>query len=233
MPVTALPTFEQIYRKLPHRAFMNQCVCMSSMADIPYKSLVTVDRESATPVFRQIADQFIQFIQRGYLIADAKLPGTRALSQLLGVHRNTVIAAYEELEVQGWIKSLPNKGTVVLHGFNNRPLKIQSNQAGLIHRYPQHTGFHFEQTNILDNPFEYSGCEYVLNDGAPDIRLVQIDDLSRVYSANLKRKSNRKKLTGYNQEGSEYFKANLCNYLNLSRGLHISGKTCSLPAVRK
>lgn len=197
---------------------------MSGAADIPYKSLVQINRESATPVFRQIADQFIHFIQRGYLIADAKLPGTRALAGLLNVHRNTVIAAYEELEVQGWIKSMPNKGTVVLHGFNNRPLKIQSSQSALINQYPRHTGFHFEQTNILDNPFEFSGCEYVLNDGAPDIRLLQIDDLSRVYSANLKRKSNRKKLTGYNQEGSEYFKANLCNYLNLSRGLHISGK---------
>jgi GntR family transcriptional regulator/MocR family aminotransferase len=197
---------------------------MSNPADIPYKSLVQINRESATPVFRQIADQFIHFIQRGYLVSEAKLPGTRSLSQLLGVHRNTVIAAYEELEVQGWIKSHPNKGTVVLHGFNSRPLKIKGSQHAQVNQYPQRTGFHFEQTNILDNPFEFSGCEYVLNDGAPDIRLVQIEDLSRVYSANLKRKSNRKKLTGYNQEGSEYFKANLCNYLNLSRGLHISGK---------
>ncbi|MGH2624326.1 MAG: PLP-dependent aminotransferase family protein, partial [Sphingobacterium sp.] len=54
----------------------------------------------------------------------------------------------------------------------------------------------------------------------PDIRLTQIDDLSRIYSSNLKRKSNRAKM-GYNQEGSEYFKEQLTHYLQLSRGLQI------------
>jgi GntR family transcriptional regulator/MocR family aminotransferase len=40
----------------------------------------------------------------------------------------------------------------------------------------------------------------------------------------MKRKSNQRKFGYYNQEGSEYFKENLSNYLNLSRGLHISKK---------
>lgn len=188
------------------------------------------------PVYRQIADQLIAAIQRGHLVAGLKLPGTRAFSQLLTVHRNTIVAVYEELEVQGWVKTLPNKGTVVLPGMQQRPVKILPHQQAAVTahpaaispiaaaRYPGATGYTFRQTNILDNPFEYSDCEYVFNDGMPDTRLLQIDNLSQWYSANLKRKSNQKKLAGYNQDGSEYFKANLCNYLNLSRGLHISGK---------
>lgn len=194
---------------------------MTSPVNIPYKSLIQINRAAALPVYRQIADQLIDAIQRGHLPAGIRLPGTRSLSELLEVHRNTIVAVYEELEVQGWVKTLPNKGTVILAGIQNRPVKIQ--QATQM-RYPAAAGFTFQQTNILDNPFEYSDCDIVLNDGTPDIRLLQIQDLSQWYSANMKRKSNRKQLAGYNQDGSEYFKANLCNYLNLSRGLHISGK---------
>lgn len=176
------------------------------------------------PVYRQIADKLIDAIQRGYLLAGIHLPGTRVMGKILGVNRNTIVAVYEELETQGWVKTMPNKRTVILSGQAEIPVKIRSNSKVQLASYPDATGFTFQQTNILDNPFEFSGCDYVFDDGAPDLRLIQIDDLSQRYSSNLKRKSNRKKLVGYNQEGSEYFKINLCNYLNLSRGLHISSK---------
>jgi GntR family transcriptional regulator/MocR family aminotransferase len=72
----------------------------------------------------------------------------------------------------------------------------------------------------LDNPFEHSDCEFILNDGAPDIRLTQIDQQSRIYSSTLKRRAH--KIGHYNQDGSEFFKKHLAQYLNLSRGLPIS-----------
>lgn len=197
---------------------------MSSPAEIPYRSLIQIDAVLTLPVYRQIAERIIDAVQRGHLNAGTRLPGTRILAKTLGLHRNTIVAAYEELEKQEWVETIPNKGTVLLHGTHKSPVKIRPGDVAQPASYPNAAGFTFSQTNILDNPFELSGCDYVLNDGTPDIRLIQISDLSQRYSANLKRKSNRKKLTGYNQEGSEYFKANLCNYLNLSRGLHISGK---------
>lgn len=197
---------------------------MNSTAAVTYKKLVQINREATLPVYRQITDQLIEAIQRGNLIAGTRLPGTRAFGRLLNINRNTAVAVYEELEVQGWIKTKPNKGSFVLHHTHNKPSKLPADKTVHTSGYPAATGFSFQQTNILDNPFEFSSCEYVFNDGTPDIRLLQIDTLSQLYSSNLKRKSNRKKLTNYNQEGSEYFKVNLCNYLNLSRGLHISGK---------
>jgi GntR family transcriptional regulator/MocR family aminotransferase len=51
--------------------------------------------------------------------------------------------------------------------------------------------------------------------------LSQIGNYSSFY-ANLKRKSSYRKIGYYNTEGSEYFKEHLSQYLNLSRGLHIS-----------
>lgn len=86
---------------------------MSSPVVFPWQTLIPVDRDSATAVYLQITHQVINAIQRGYLPGGARLPGTRMMSTLLGVHRKTIIAAYEELDAQGWIYSLPNKGTFV------------------------------------------------------------------------------------------------------------------------
>lgn len=195
---------------------------MGSPVLIPYQSFVHVDRESATAVYMQIANQLINAIQRGYLIAGIKLPGTRVLSVTLGVHRKTIVAVYDELDAQGWVEIRPNKGTFVLSRKHSKPNRFQSFLQNTLASYPDNTGYSFEKSSLLDNPFEHSKCEYVFNDGTPDIRLTQVDHLSRLYSSSMKRRSNRRKLGYYNQDGSEYFKENLSNFLNLSRGLHIS-----------
>ena len=41
------------------------------------------------------------------------LPGTRALAEHLGVNRNTALAAYKELEAEGWITVSPDNGSFV------------------------------------------------------------------------------------------------------------------------
>lgn len=190
---------------------------MTSPVEVPYKSFIQVERISASPVYIQIANQLIRAIQYGTLPPATKLPGTRALCELLNVHRNTISAVYEELFAQGWVEIKPNQGTFVI---SQLPQVKQS--SGLIKPYPSVAGFKFTTTSLLDNPFDYVPCDYAFNDGVPDIRLTQIDDLSRLYSANMKRKSNRKKMSYYHQEGSRYFKEQLAHYLHLSRGMNIS-----------
>ncbi|MGN7824961.1 PLP-dependent aminotransferase family protein [Chitinophaga sp. 22536] len=189
---------------------------------VPYRSFVHIDRQSTTAIYLQIAHQLINAIQRGYLVTGTKLPGTRQLSELLEVNRNTIVAVYEELDTQGWIETRPNKGTFIIGKTAGRPQKIRSTPDTPLARYPKETGFDFRKSSLLDNPFEHSSCEYVFNDGTPDIRLTQVSHLSSLYSGHLKRKSNHRKLGYYNQDGSEFFKKHLSNYLNQSRGLHIS-----------
>lgn len=195
---------------------------MSSPLTVPYKSFVQIDRQSGTAIYLQIAHQLINAIQRGFLVTGTRLPGTRHFSELLEVNRNTIVAVYEELDAQGWVQTRPNKGTFIIGKIDPRPQKIRNAQENQLAHYPKTTGFSFQKSNLLDNPFEHSSCEYVFNDGTPDIRLTQISHLSSLYSANLKRKSNHKKLGYYNHDGSEFFKQHLSNYLNQSRGLHIS-----------
>jgi GntR family transcriptional regulator/MocR family aminotransferase len=193
---------------------------MNSPVEFPYESFILINRSSEISIYMQISNQLINAIQRGFLPFGIKLPGTRALSIILQVHRNTIVAAYEELFAQGWVESLPNKGTFVIGKNQEKPFQIKDFEKNNLEHYPKSTGFSFKTSNILDNPFEYSNCEYIFNDGVPDIRLTQIDHHSRIYSSILKRKAH--KIGQYNQDGSEFFKKNLSQFLNLSRGLPIS-----------
>ncbi len=193
---------------------------MNSPVEFPYESFILINRSSEISIYMQISNQLINSIQRGFLPFGIKLPGTRALSIILNVHRNTIVAAYDELFAQGWVESLPSKGTFVIGKNQERPFQIKDFEKNNLEHYPKSTGFSFKTSNILDNPFEYSNCEYIFNDGVPDIRLTQIDHHSRIYSSILKRKAH--KIGQYNQDGSEFFKKNLSQFLNLSRGLPIS-----------
>ncbi|MEC3876226.1 aminotransferase-like domain-containing protein [Chryseobacterium salviniae] len=192
---------------------------MNSPVLIPYQSFISIDRSSEVSVYMQISNQLINAIQRGFLPFGTKLPGTRTFSKLLEVHRNTIVSVYEELLAQGWIEIFPNKGTFVI-GQEKNTTTVQVFKQNNLENYPKQTGFSFKSSNILDNPFEHSDCDYIFNDGTPDIRLTQVDQYSGIYSSILKRKAH--KIGQYNSDGSEFFKQHLSEYLNLSRGLPIS-----------
>jgi len=193
---------------------------MSSPVDIPFLSFIHLDRDTKTPIYLQLAQQLINAIQRGYLMPGSKMPGSRTLSELLQLHRKTVIAAYEDLHHQGWIEIHPNKGAYVMDNKSKseRPYDALVSLAN----YPSQTGYSFKQSNILDNPFEHTNSIYQFNDGTPDIRLTQVNYLSSLYSASMKRKNIHKKMVVGSSQDGIYFKEQLSNYLNSSRGLHIS-----------
>jgi GntR family transcriptional regulator / MocR family aminotransferase len=197
---------------------------MTSPDLLPYSSFIHINRNSNVSVYLQITTQIINAIQRGYLFKGTRLPGTRILGNLLNVNRNTIVKAYDELEAQGWIEVHPNKGSFIIQKVSDINKKIKPISEDYLTLYPLKTGFSYKTSNLWDNPFESSTCSWVLNDGIPDTRLLQIHKLSSLYSSNLKRKRPLNK--GYNEtnEKSEYFKKNLSNFLNLTRGLHISQK---------
>ena len=66
--------------------------------------LVSLDRDSPVALFTQLAGALADAIRSGRLGPGDPLPGSRTLALTLGVHRNTAVAAYRELEAQGWIE---------------------------------------------------------------------------------------------------------------------------------
>ena len=77
---------------------------------------VVVERESPTPIYLQIAQQFRQSILDGEPPAGAKLPPERRLANLLGVNRTTIVNAYRELAADGLVSGQVGRGTVVIYG---------------------------------------------------------------------------------------------------------------------
>ena len=64
---------------------------------------IILDRKASQPLQQQIRRQLAVEIRRGDH-AGRHLPSSRSLARLLGVSRNTVLAAYDELAADGLIE---------------------------------------------------------------------------------------------------------------------------------
>lgn len=77
---------------------------------------IPLDRDSATPLIRQIYLAVRQQILEGRLAAHQKLPASRALASELGVSRNVVLNAFDQLIAEGYLETRLGAGTYVAEG---------------------------------------------------------------------------------------------------------------------
>lgn len=96
--------------------------------------------DSPVPLFKQIIGAIAEDITRGRLQPGDALPGTRKLATQLGVHRNTVVAAYEGLISEGWLLARPAGGTYVADTLPDQDLGKPPPQ-GFVTTLPEHPGF--------------------------------------------------------------------------------------------
>ncbi|MFL0554302.1 PLP-dependent aminotransferase family protein [Paenibacillus barengoltzii] len=66
-----------------------------------------------TPVYVQVKNYIKRLMMQGALQAGQKLPSTRELSELLGVSRGSIIAAYEALQDEGLVYAVTGRGNFV------------------------------------------------------------------------------------------------------------------------
>src|SRR5690242_2350559 len=71
------------------------------------------DRASSTPLHAQLYTQLREAITGGRLHAGTRLPSTRSLSTELGLSRNTVQNAFEQLLDEGYLEGRVGSGTYV------------------------------------------------------------------------------------------------------------------------
>lgn len=82
-------------------------------------SLISLDRDAGEPLYRQLRLALQQAITAGRLEPGAPLPASRALADELGLSRNTVQAAYDELIAEGFAFPRARSGLYVsAHGDN-------------------------------------------------------------------------------------------------------------------
>ena len=74
---------------------------------------IMIDNKSGTPIYEQIYSQIKSQIISGALKQDELLPSIRGLAKDLRISFITTKRAYEELEREGFIYTLPAKGCYV------------------------------------------------------------------------------------------------------------------------
>ena len=82
--------------------------------------LLRVERGSAVPVSRQIAEQIASHCAAGKLKAGDRLPSVRELARELAVNQNTVLRVYERLTGEGLLERRQGQGTFVAVGVGRR-----------------------------------------------------------------------------------------------------------------
>ena len=75
--------------------------------------LLHLDYRDSRPIYVQIMDALRQQIASGVLLQEEKLPSVRELAASLSINPNTIQRAYRQLEMEGWIATVPGKGCFV------------------------------------------------------------------------------------------------------------------------
>ena len=72
-----------------------------------------ISNSSSVPIYEQIKKSIINQILEGELSEDEVLPSIRVLAQDIKISAMTIKKAYDELEKEGYLKSIQGKGTFV------------------------------------------------------------------------------------------------------------------------
>ncbi len=160
---------------------------------------------------RQIARGISDHVRAGRLRPGERLPGTRVLSRVLHVHRNTVAAAYAELRAEGWIASAPGRGTFVsaeIPAALPRRTRAPAAAGGPGYELPP---------GPTPPPTRAASRDLIdLEGGIPDLRLVPVAELARAYRRALRRPG----ILGYaDPRGQLRLRAAIGAMLRSTRGL--------------
>ncbi len=75
------------------------------------RRMISLNYRDSRPIYEQIKDGLRKLIVTGAIGADDKLPSVRSLATQLAINPNTIQRAYNELEGEGYIYSVPGKGS--------------------------------------------------------------------------------------------------------------------------
>lgn len=146
-----------------------------------WQPAIEVDRNAELPPFVQIARSLSADIQRGRLRPGDRLPGSRRLAESLRVHRNTVLAALEELKAEGWLEAAPGRGTFITRSIINPRGLPFSRRLGIRACVPSQLPFAVPEPPVAYRLPSLPHGTLDLSNGAPDVRLVPAKLIGRAY----------------------------------------------------
>ena len=91
--------------------------------------MISLNYRDSRPIYEQIKDGLKKLIVTGAMSQDEKLPSVRALATQLSINPNTIQRAYNELENEGYIYSIPGKGSFASGNVNADAARKQELQT--------------------------------------------------------------------------------------------------------
>jgi GntR family transcriptional regulator/MocR family aminotransferase len=169
------------------------------------------------PVFLAIARTIAEDARSGRLAPGTRLPGSRELAATLGVHRNTVIAAYRELSAEGFLGTEQGRGTFIAGSLPEvKPKRwLSGSDAGP--KLAARPSFPFESPPPVARFYPVPKGMLALYGGVPDTRPLPRAALARAYRRALR--DDPTVLDYGDPRGEPRLRAALAEMLRASRGL--------------
>ena len=190
---------------------------------------IRLDKADYAPLFRQLYVALRDAILSGQLAPGARLPATRTMATNLGLGRNTVINAYEQLRVEGYLEGRVGSGTVVSRdhpvdqpivgsqGAQDRPTKfgIPPRPKRKLPRQAEiATGFIGQWLPRTDRAFEID---------TPALDALPLETMRRLLTSSL-RSDFRRLLTASDAAGIEPLRRAIAEWARASRGIACSAE---------
>ena len=191
-------------------------MAISSAAPLPV-DLSGIQLDPQQGLARQLYQALRERILDGRLQRRTRLPASRDLANLLGISRNTVTRAFDQLYAEGYIEGRIGAGTYVaeLSGAT-RPTPVPSAQAQLSGS-TQSAALQLLQNHHLNPPL--SGPPRAFRVGVPAFDLFPFETWARL-SARFWRKPSPARLGYGDPAGDLQLRELIAAYLRNSRGLH-------------
>ena len=74
--------------------------------------MLNLDYRDARPIYEQVKDGLRRLMVTGVIREGETLPSVRTLAGTLAINPNTIQRAYEALAEEGYVRSVPGKGSV-------------------------------------------------------------------------------------------------------------------------
>ncbi len=118
-------------------------------------------------------------IQNDRLKPGFKMPSTRSLANSLGVSRNTIIASYDNLAIEGYIETLVGDGTYVTNASEN----LTETSRPFPQKLSAHIKEYWRVENQTREPAPYPDLKYSFKVGSPDVSLFPFEKWRKHVSA--------------------------------------------------
>ena len=183
---------------------------MANRTGLPFDLLL--ERKQDEPIHRQIYSALRNHILEGRLVPDANLPGSRLLARHLGVGRNTVLSAYDQLLAEGYVEARSGSGTFVVP-LLKRPRPRQSAASHNQLKFSRRGDLIASQAQPCRTPGRLS-----VYPGAPETRTFPFSIWSRLL-ARVARRADDDLVAIQNYSGSRQLRQAIAEYLGVARGV--------------